>query len=363
MNYVLICTSQTNKTLSQAVQDAGFEPMSGQSVHDIVGLVVDYYPIAIIVDLTEDLEVGLVNLDALQNYPTTAYQPRLAYVTADETSIQRAIEQGATEIITAPLHFLELRTRLRTMMALKERGQNQSDDASITEKRLMGVVPLMEHDLRSPSAIALSSLDLLNEILSDEPDLPAEIFELLNNSLNALRRQLFLVQDFVDWIRLEAHQFDLAHGSVNITKAIEDGIQYGAALAETNGIGIALKIDKNLPSPGGDSILFQRVINAAVDCAIKFCMRGQTITISAQSENDGVTVTLSDDGKPIMDQYRNNLLFALERQGEARHIGSRSTVALGLPFCHAAIIAMNGTIDFISDDEANLTHLRMWLPI
>ena len=364
MNYVLICTNSPDDTLSASVTNAGFEPRVGRSVYDIASLAADYYPIAILVDLTDDLTTGLANLDGLQNYPSTAFLPRLALVPPDEAIMQQAIEQGATELITTPLQIIELRTRLRTLMASQKYGASQADsDATITEKRLMGILPVMEHDFRSPSAIALSSLDLLGEILRDEPEIAPEIFELVNNTIVALNRQLFLVQDLVDWIRLTARQFDLGHGSVNIANSIERGIQKGKVLAETNGIGMILEIEDNLPNPAGDAVLLERVINAAIDSAIKFCLRGQTITISARQGDDGIIIMLSDNGKPIMEQYRNNLLFGLDRQGEARHIGSRSTVGVALPFCQAAVMEMNGTIDFISDDDANLTYLRIWLPL
>ncbi len=365
MNYVLICTTSSSDHLSQAVSQAGFTPLVGQNVYEIASLATENYPVAILVDLTTDTEEGLTNLEGLQNYPSTAYQTRLALTPPDGDLMQKALEQGATEIITTPIHIVELQARLRMAMALQHQSKTPSGsgDAIITEDRLMGILPVMEHDFRSPTAIALSSLDLLTEILSDDPETPAEIFELVNNTLVALNRQLFLVQDLVDWIRLTARQFDLGHGSIDIQQAIEEGIQHGAMLAESNGVGLELHIEDNLPAPVGNMTLFKRVINAAIDTAIKFCLRGQTITVKAERADDGIVVLLSDDGKPIMDQYRNNALFGLERQGEARHIGSRSTVGVGLPFCYAAITAMRGTIDFISDDDAKLTHLRIWLPL
>lgn len=365
MNYVLICTTSSSEHLSQAVSQAGFTPLVGQSVYEIANLSTENYPIAILVDLTTDLETGLANLDGLQNYPTTAYQTRLAVTAPDATIMQKAIEQGATEIITTPLHIIELQARLRMAMALQQQSKTStgSGDATITEDRLMGILPIMEHDFRSPTAIALSSLDLLVEILGDDPNTPSEIFELVNNTLLALNRQLFLVQDLVDWIRLTARHYDLAHGSIDVAQAIAEGIQNGSSLAESNGIGLVVDIEENLPLPVGDMNLFKRVVNAAIDTAIKFCLRGQTITINAQQAENGIVVMLSDDGKPIMAQYRNNALFGLDRQGEARHIGSRSTVGVGLPFCHAAITAMHGTIEFISDDDANMTHLKIWLPL
>jgi two-component system, sensor histidine kinase and response regulator len=359
MNYVLMISS--DNTLATAVETAGFSPIQSAKPLEIIEMAQDIEAIAVIVDLREALEAGLDAITLCQNYPTTAGYPILA-IAPPEARLE-ALQNGATEFLTPPLDPLEIRTRLRTMIALNRVQNHSRDDYHITEQRLMGIIDVLEHDLRSPVGIAFSSLDLMREIMSDEPDLPPTIFQLLDNTIVAMRRQLFLIQDMIDWMRVIGGRYDYTATTIDVSEQVERGLQKGRELADQNGVAVQVDLPRNLPTPLGDPILFERVINAAVDCALKFCMKGNTIQIRAYEDSNGVAVTISDNGKLIKEQFRGNRLFELERQSEARHVGSRSSVAVGLPFCKVAVQRMNGNIELVSEDNPDITSLKIWLPL
>ncbi|MCI0713555.1 MAG: sensor histidine kinase [Chloroflexi bacterium] len=359
MNTVLIFSTDPDSTLYAVTEDAGFTPVIDNNAHVLVDHAQGQTLVAILVDLTTDEDRGIEALQTFQNFPATAFVPRIAVVSADNKL--PALENGAHELIRTPVDPIILRTRLRTMITLRQTMSAAQSDYQITELSLMGVLDVLEHDLRSPLGISFSSLELLSEFLEDEPNIAPPIFQLINNTNIALRRQLFLIADLLDWIRLTAEQYHYVPSNIAIEETINLGIQHGLALAESNGIAVEMDIQKGLGSPVGDAELLRRVINAGLDCALKFCLKGNTIRIRAFEEDGQAVITMTDPGRGIHEQFQNASIFDLGIQSEARNLGSRSSVAMGLPFARMAVERIGGTIDYLNEDE--LTTLRIALPL
>lgn len=359
MNTVLIFSTDPESNLHVITEDAGFSPIIDNNAHVLVDHAQGQTLVAILVDLTNDEGQGIEALHTFQNFPSTAYVPRIAVVTPDNKLA--ALENGTDELIRTPVDPIILRTRLRTMIALRQTVSAGQDDYQITEMSLMGVLDVLEHDLRSPLGISFASLELLSEFLEDEPNIAPPIFQLINNTTIALRRQLFLIADLLDWIRLTAEQYHYVPSNIAIDETINLGIQYGLALAESNGIRVELDIQKGIGSPVGDAELLRRVINAGLDCALKFCLKGNTIRIRAFQEDGQAVITMSDPGRGIHEQFQNGSIFHVGIQSEARNLGSRSSVAMGLPFARRAVERIGGTIEYRNEDD--LTTLRIALPL
>jgi K+-sensing histidine kinase KdpD len=359
MNTVLIFSTDPASTLDVVTEDAGFTPVIDSNAHVLVDHAQGQTLVAILVDLTQDEDQSLDALQTFQNFPATAKVPRIAVINSENKLA--ALENGADELIRNPVDPIMLRTRLRTMIALCNNASNAQEEAKITETRLMGMLDVLEHDLRSPLGISFASLELLTEFLEDEENIAPPIFQLINNTNIALHRQLFMITDLLDWIRLTAEQYYYVPSTIAIDEAIELGIQHGVELAESNGIEIDVDIQEGLESPTGDAELMRRVINAGLDCALKFCLKGNKVLIKAVQEDGQVVITMSDPGRGIHEQYQDGSIFDLEIQTEARNVGSRGSVGMGLPFARVAVERIGGTIKFMNEDD--MTTLRIALPL
>lgn len=359
MNTVLIFSTNPESNLDSLTEDAGFTPIIDNNAHVLIDHAAGQTLVAILIDLTSNEDQGLEALQTFQNYPATALVPRIAVISSSNKLA--ALENGAHELLCTPVDPIILRTRLRTMIALRQTNAARQSDYKITEMSLMGVLDVLEHDLRSPLGISFSSLELLTEFLDDEANIAPPIFQLINNTNIALKRQLFLIEDMLDWVRLSADQFHYTPSNIAIGETVKLGIEKGIPLAASNGVNIEVDIQDGLGTPTGDADLLRRVINAGLDCALKFCLKGNTIHIKAYEEEGGVVIDMTDPGRGIHEQYHDGTIFELDNQSEARDVGSRSTVAMGLPFARLAVERLGGTIEFISEDD--LTTLRIALPL
>ncbi len=315
----------------------------------LIDLAHQQQPRAILIEVQAENE----SLDLIQ----ALHQHRVVALTPPELR-QAALDVGATELLTAPLDPIELRVRLETLTGIDPTtGQQIHFDMY----DILGSLDVLMHDFNNPIGIVAYGLDFAREI-SEEEDVLPEIRELIDNMLVANRRLRFMIEDMLDFFRLQTNALPISSTPIELTRVIEEATRNIRKVAEPNDISIKSTVPPNHARPLGDIRLFQRVINAALDTAVKFCQPNSTITINASADDETVTIVISDPGQPIHPDFTSEQLLGLARTSQAREAKSRSSVGMSLPFCRVAMEQMNGTLELDSDSETGLTSLTLRLP-
>ncbi len=319
-------------------------------------------PQAVLVDAT-NLDTGLEAIQVLRQDTLTAFLPIVAIVPKDRAAMEAILEAGANDFVCPPLESLEIETRLRAVFQSGHSPKMADEILRITSHSMNGIVDLLTHDFRNPSGITLSSLQLVLEILQDTPEAyPPEVIVLMRHSLFAAQRQAFLTEDLLDAFRLDIDELPLTIESVSLAPLLEKAGEYIREAGKYNNITIEVHSVDYLPPVSVDAALLGRALTAALDTSLKFCMPGKTIRIEAAAENNGVAIRIIDPGRPVLSPFDQERFFQLEFQNEARMQSSRSSVAMGMPFCYLAIKRMKGEIDIHTDQTSGLTTMRIWLP-
>ncbi len=348
-------TLQTAADTETALQKARHEP-----------------PVAVILDADIQTDTDLLLLQWLRTDPTTVAVKLL--VTAD-SSEQRlaALEAGADEFLTAPLDWVEVRARLRSMQAGQSRRPSLEDFLSYTPDLVLGANPvdilgnadLLSHDLKSPVGIVSSSLELLLELTrerSEENPSAARDQRLVENALQASRRLLFLIDDMIDLAKLEADAFPVTLEPLDMPALVRQVVTLNAAAIEARGITATVEAPPALPLASGDRTLVKRICNALLDNSLKFSGSDDRITWILTASDTHVAVTATDHGRPILPQYRDSI-FERAVQWEARELGGRTSVAMGLPFARTAARRLNGDLTVSSRPADGTTSFSLYLPL
>ena len=103
------------------------------------------------------------------------------------------------------------------------------------------------------------------------------------------------------------------------------------------------------------------MIHALLDTAVKFSQPNSEIMITSEAFEKTIAITISDSGQQIKPQFAGEI-FEVNNQSIIREKGSRSAVALSLPFCRAALSAMGGTIHAKTNQTTKLTTFTIQLP-
>ncbi len=362
MNTIKILVYSPTPDLENILTTGHFDFEVAHLPNTLIELAHRHRPQAVLVDAT-NLETALEAIHALRQDTLTAFLPIVAFVPRDRATMEAILEAGVNDFVCPPLESLEIETRLRTVFQSGHSPKMADEILRITSHSMNGIVDLLTHDFRNPSGITLSSLQLVLEILQDTPEAyPPEVIVLMRHSLFAAQRQAFLTEDLLDAFRLDMDELPLTIESVSLVPLLEKASDYVREAGRYNNITIELRPATQIPPILVDAALLGRALTAALDTSLKFCMPGKLIAIETAEENNGVAIRIIDPGRPVLPPFDQERFFQLEFQNEARMQSSRSSVAMGMPFCYLAIKRMNGEIDIHTDQTSGLTTMRIWLP-
>jgi K+-sensing histidine kinase KdpD len=229
-------------------------------------------------------------------------------------------------------------------------------------KDITGTTWLLGHDLKSPTAIIISTLEMVIALHEDDDDM-AHTVRLLKGALVAARREYNMVCDLLDLARFELGQYQLDRKTADVGALLRQALEDDAYSIEIKKI----RVETDIASDEGlitdvDIELLGRVFSALIDNTIKFTVRDDLLKISAKRIEKIIELSFIDTGRPIFPEFEQSLIERAP-QWENRQAGSRSSVGMGIPFTNAVIKAHGGTFSAKSDTATGFTIFRITLPV
>lgn len=215
------------------------------------------------------------------------------------------------------------------------------------------MVSMISHDLRSPLSSVVMSVRRLQ---TDDANLRSE--EALT-TLNQIERSVNGMLEMIDYIldieKLSSGNMELYREQFDLKKLTDEIIEKIAEVGHLKGISIHNSVTPESRTYG-DRMLLSRVLHNLLSNALKFCARGDSVTVSC--DTDGV-ITVHDTG-PGIDEELQNRLFQTK---PSAHRGSsgESGFGLGLPSAHKIVEAHGGKISVLSSPGQDTT-FRIELP-
>ncbi|MEX0638812.1 MAG: ATP-binding protein [Balneolaceae bacterium] len=243
------------------------------------------------------------------------------------------------------LLFRSVRLRKEMNASLKERNEeiveqnSELDRLNSVKNRMFAIVA---HDLRGPLGSLQSLLYLMRE-----HDLSKEEMDEITNSLEqSLHNNAITMENLLAWahsqmngINLTLRTFDLYTG----VHAVYSQIHFQA---EEKGVEISIDVDSSL-KVRADYDVVKLVVRNLVSNSVKFCSKGDTITIGARPDDKMIQVCIKDTGTGIRTEDQSKI-FGEEtytRKGTGNEKGS----GLGLTLCKEFIETHGGEIWFESE--------------
>ncbi|RJG54563.1 response regulator [Sphingobium terrigena] len=202
----------------------------------------------------------------------------------------------------------------------------------------------MSHEIRTPMNGVIGFTELL---LQDEPRHPQRAkLELI---LESSQSMMELLNDILDFSRIEAGQMALEPEPVNLQKKLQASVAALHALAERKGLPVSIIVDPALPQMIlCDRLRLRQIIVNLLANAIKFTHEGHITIRAIKLPGDMLRIEVEDTGIGIA-RDRQTAIFQefVQAHGAAaqRHGGS----GLGLAICDQLARLMGGHILLRSD--------------
>lgn len=196
------------------------------------------------------------------------------------------------------------------------------------------------HEFRTPIQTIIATIDLLKETALDPEQL--EYIQQVHFSAEAL---LSLVNDFLDFSKLESGQFRFEYIPYNPLVLIEQTIDLLAIEAHNKNIEIISDIDFMLPAQIiGDPTRTRQVLTNLLKNAVKFTQQGYIeVSASADDASKEISFFVKDTGIGISEESKKKL-FSNFFQTDASNTRKYGGTGLGLSISKQFVELMGGRI-------------------
>ena len=206
----------------------------------------------------------------------------------------------------------------------------------------------MSHEIRTPLNGIIPMLELVAH-----GHLAPDQREMLRTAHESSQQLLRIVDDILDYSKLEANRLELEITSFNLRGPLEAMLQLMRRPAEAKGLRLELQIDPNVRLPvRGDPIRLRQVLGNLVGNALKFTERGGiTLAVRRLGETPVqhlLRFEVHDTGIGIGHEQQARLFRAFS-QADASTTRLYGGTGLGLAICKRIVDLMGGTIGVQSE--------------
>jgi PAS domain S-box-containing protein len=198
---------------------------------------------------------------------------------------------------------------------------------------------MIYHDLRSPLANILSSVEMLDAALPEEDkETTAPIMRIAHHSIDRIQR---LISSLLDLNRLEQNQPVGERQAVPISLLVNDALEAIGPSAEGREQIVISNIAEGLPPVFVDVDMIRRVMINLMENAVKYTPFGGRVEIGAAVDGNFMRIHVLDDGPGIPDGDSERIFDKFTR---LKNKTGSSGLGVGLAFCKLAVQGHGGKI-------------------
>jgi signal transduction histidine kinase len=200
----------------------------------------------------------------------------------------------------------------------------------------------VSHELRTPMTAILGWLQLL-----DDGELePATQAEGLNAIRNAARMQARLVDDLLDTAKVHSGKLHLELSDLDLRDILESMWSTVQPAVSAKSIVLDRSFSTDRLPMRGDATRLQQILWNLISNAIKFTPEQGTITVCTATEEELVTISVTDTGEGIAPELLPHVFERFRQGADARQHGG---LGLGLAIVQHLVELHGGTITVTSE--------------
>jgi signal transduction histidine kinase/ActR/RegA family two-component response regulator len=239
--------------------------------------------------------------------------------------------------------------RISTIMKNISELKELIKKAEMANKAKSSFLANMSHEIRTPMNGIIGMSDLILKDVKEQ-----EIVDKLNIIKNSSHALLTVINDILDYSKIEANKLEIEKISFDIHKTLNELISLFQIEATEKGLNLSIEFDENIPSTiSSDPIRIRQVLNNLISNALKFTIAGSVkIYVKSKKINDQnqFIITVKDTGIGITKENIDQLFIDFNQldSSTSRRFGG---TGLGLSISKKLAILLGGDIHVTSELE------------
>ena len=195
---------------------------------------------------------------------------------------------------------------------------------------------IVSHDLKD----SLSSINGFIDLLKDGSLTREEFYDLIPELSENANNASLLLFNLLNWSKSQMHSLEPKPTLFDIQEVFEDKVKLIEQRMENKGIKLINHSIRDFAY--ADKSMFEIVIQNLLANALKFCKKGDTITISNHINNGTCTISIADTGVGISRKNQEKLF----KDSAFTTVGTNDEkgTGLGLSICKELVELNNGEI-------------------
>jgi two-component system sensor histidine kinase BaeS len=207
-------------------------------------------------------------------------------------------------------------------------------ERAIAEEERTSVVSALSHDLRTPLASLLVSIDAVEDGIGD----PAQHLKAMRGNVMALEH---LVQDLFLLARADSGALALNFEPIDLAELVDDAVEALRPVADNRSVSIENSISEPI-LVNGDQMALGRVFRNLLDNAIRHSPANGVVRLSFARGGDMVRVAVNDQGEGFDPGFVPRALDRFTQADDART--NQGGAGLGLAIADTLVRAHKGEV-------------------
>ncbi|HEX2227025.1 MAG TPA: ATP-binding protein, partial [Candidatus Binatia bacterium] len=226
------------------------------------------------------------------------------------------------------------------------------------DRRKNEFLATLAHELRNPLAPIRNGLDILRILGASNPDME-QTYEVMERQVNHLVR---LVDDLLEISRITRGQIELRKEQVDLAAVVRSAVEISKPLIADFDHHLTISLPSEPLTLDADPVRLEQIISNLLNNAAKYTDPGGQISLTAQRENDHVTVSVRDSGIGISPEMMSRI-FEMFAQVEQSGHRTQGGLGLGLTLVRTLVELHGGTVEVQSEGPGRGSEFIVRLPL